>query len=98
MSSRWRRSSGCGAAALERGLTQAGGARHILGFADLVEQQGRLNEAIMPLKVVGMNLKRLLQVLPLGLRMWLKGKVPNPFAPPIPGIDHVRSIFARRRS
>jgi hypothetical protein len=52
----------------------------------------------MPLKVVGMNLKRLLQVLPLGLRMWLKGKVPNPFAPPIPGIDHVRSIFAKRRS
>ena len=84
--------------AIERGLTASGGARHILGFVDLIRHEGRLNEAVMPLKVVGMNLKRLLQVLPLGLRMWLKGKVPNPFAPPIPGIDHVRSIFARRRS
>lgn len=84
--------------AIERGLTSSGGAQHILGFVDLIRYEGRLNEALMPLKVVGMNLKRLLQVLPLGLRMWLKGKVPNPFAPPIPGIDHVRSIFARRRS
>jgi succinate dehydrogenase / fumarate reductase iron-sulfur subunit len=84
--------------AIERGLTASGGARHILGFVDLIRHEGRLNEAVMPLKVVGMNLKRLLQVLPLGLRMWLKGKVPNPFAPPIPGIDHVRSIFAKRRS
>ena len=40
-------------ASLERGLTTAGGARHILGFTELIEQQGRLNEAIMPLKVVG---------------------------------------------
>ena len=40
-------------ASLERGLTKTGGARHILGFTDLIEQQGRLNEAIMPLKVVG---------------------------------------------
>jgi succinate dehydrogenase / fumarate reductase iron-sulfur subunit len=84
--------------AIERGLTSSGGAQHILGFVDLIRYEGRLNEALMPLKVVGMNLKRLLQVLPLGLRMWLKGKVPNPFAPPIPGIDHIRSIFARRRS
>jgi succinate dehydrogenase / fumarate reductase iron-sulfur subunit len=84
--------------AIERGLTSSGGAQHILGFVDLIRYEGRLNEALMPLKVVGMNLKRLLQVLPLGLRMWLKGKVPNPFAPPIPGIDHVRSIFAKRRS
>ncbi|MDP3595371.1 MAG: succinate dehydrogenase/fumarate reductase iron-sulfur subunit [Nitrospirota bacterium] len=36
-------------ASLERGMTTTGGAHHILGFAELVEQQGRLNEAIMPL-------------------------------------------------
>ena len=42
-------------ASLEYGLTETGGARHILGFTDLVEQQGRLNEAIMPLKVVGIR-------------------------------------------
>lgn len=84
-------------AAIERGVSDSGGARHITGFADLVEHEGRLNEARMPLKVVGFNLGRLLHVLPLGLKMLLHGKVPNPFAPPIPGIAQVRAIFAARR-
>lgn len=79
--------------AIERGLTSTGGARHILGFVDLVRKEGRLNEAVMPLKVIGLNIKRLIDVLPLGLRMWLKGKVPNPFAAPIPGIAQVRALF-----
>ncbi len=83
-------------AALERGLTSSGGARHIQGFVDLIQHEGRLNEALMPLKVIGLNLKRLLHVLPLGVKMWLKGKVPNPLTPPIPGISQVRSIFASR--
>jgi len=84
-------------ASIERGVSQSGGARHITGFTQLVEQEGRLNEARMPLKVVGFNLKRLWHVLPLGLNMLLHGKVPNPLHPPIPGIAQVRSIFAARR-
>ena len=83
-------------AALERGMTSSGGARHIQGFVELVAHEGRLNEAVMPLKVIGLDVKRLLHVLPLGVRMWLKGKVPNPLAGPIPGISHIRSIFAAR--
>jgi succinate dehydrogenase / fumarate reductase, iron-sulfur subunit len=83
-------------AALERGMTSSGGARHIQGFVDLVAHEGRLNEAVMPLKVIGLDVKRLLHVLPLGVKMWLKGKVPNPFAGPIPGISQVRSLFASR--
>jgi len=82
--------------ALDRGLTASGGARHIEGFVQLVQHEGRLNEAVMPLKVIGWNLTRLLHVLPLGVRMWLKGKVPSPFAGPIQGISQVRSIFASR--
>ncbi|HEX3203192.1 MAG TPA: succinate dehydrogenase iron-sulfur subunit [Nitrospiraceae bacterium] len=85
-------------AAIERGLTASEGARHITGFTEIVEHEGRLNEARMPLKIVGFNLKRLLHVLPLGLRMLLKGKVPSPFAPAIPGIAGVRAIFAARRA
>jgi succinate dehydrogenase / fumarate reductase iron-sulfur subunit len=84
-------------AAIQRGLTSTGGARHITGFADLIEREGRLNEAIMPLKVVGFDWKRLLSVIPLGIRMFLKGKVPNPLGRPIQGIEHVRSIFAAAR-
>jgi succinate dehydrogenase / fumarate reductase iron-sulfur subunit len=83
-------------AAVEAGLTSTGGARHITGFVDIVKHEGRLNEARMPLKIIGFNLRRLLSVLPLGIKMLLKGKVPNPLSPPIPGIQHVRRIFASR--
>lgn len=84
-------------AAIENGLTSSGGARHITGFVELVQREGRLNEAVMPMKIVGFNLHRLLNVLPLGLKMFVKGKVPNPLAPPIPGIAEIRAIFAARR-
>jgi succinate dehydrogenase / fumarate reductase iron-sulfur subunit len=84
-------------AAIERGLTTTGGARHITGFAGLIERDGRLNEAVMPLKVIGWNLRGLLHVLPLGLKMLLKGKVPNPFGHGLTGIEHIRAIFASAR-
>jgi len=80
-------------AAIEAGLTRSGGARHIIGFIDLIRRQGRLNEALMPLKVVGINFRHLWHVLPLGIRMLWKGKVPNPLAPPISGIAHIRTLF-----
>ena len=73
------------------------GARHITGFTNLVRREGRLNEALMPLKVVGVDIRRLLNVMPLGVRMWLKGKVPSPFGHTIPGIEQVRAIFAAAR-
>src|SRR5581483_12131689 len=84
---------------LQSGLSGTGGARHITGFIELIRKEGRLNEAVMPLKVVGLNLRRLLHILPLGWRMWIRGKVPNPFAPPLPGIGRIQTIMeaARRR-
>ena len=88
---RLRRSS------LTHGLTSTEGARHITGFVDLIQREGRLNEALMPLKVLGMNPRRLLDVLPLGLAMWLKGKVPSPFGHAVPGIEQIRAIFVAVR-
>ena len=84
-------------ASLERGLTTAGGARHILGFTELIEQQGRLNEAIMPLKVVGFAPRALLRILPLGMKMLRKGKIPNPFGHAFPGLSHIRALIQRVR-
>jgi succinate dehydrogenase / fumarate reductase iron-sulfur subunit len=78
---------------IEAGLTSTGGARHIIGFAQIIEREGRLNEAVMPLKVVGWSPRRLLHVLPLGIRMLLKGKVPSPLAHALPGMAQVRQIF-----
>jgi succinate dehydrogenase / fumarate reductase iron-sulfur subunit len=84
-------------ASLERGLTKTGGARHILGFADLVEQQGRLNEAIMPLKVVGFTPSALLRILPLGIKMLVKGKIPNPLGHALPGLSQLQALIRRVR-
>ena len=86
--------------ALEAGLASTGGARHIAGFTDLIRRYGRLNEALMPLKIVGFSPLRFLRVLPLGLAMLRRGKVPSPLAPALAGMSHVRSFFAaakRRR-
>ena len=84
-------------ASLELGLTKAGGARHILGFTELIEQQGRLNEAIMPLKVIGFAPRALLHILPLGMKMLCKGKIPNPFGHAFPGLSHIRALIQRVR-
>lgn len=83
--------------AIDHGLIDSGGARHITGFAELIEREGRLNEALMPLKVVGFDLRRLWRIVPLGLRMFIKGKVPNPFGHPISGINQIRAIFTASR-
>ena len=82
-------------AAIERGLTKTGGARHVIGFRDLIAKYGRLNEALMPLKVIGVNFRRFLSVLPLGLRMLVKGKVPSPLHPGIQGVGRIRAILER---
>jgi succinate dehydrogenase / fumarate reductase iron-sulfur subunit len=82
-------------AAIERGLTRTEGARHVIGFRDLIAKYGRLNEGLMPLKVIGPSLKRFLHILPLGLRMLWRGKVPNPLHPKISGVAHVRTILER---
>jgi succinate dehydrogenase / fumarate reductase iron-sulfur subunit len=82
-------------AAIERGLTNTGGARHVLGFRDLIAKYGRLNEALMPLKVIGLNVRHFLSVLPLGLRMLVKGKVPSPLHPGIQGVERIRAILER---
>jgi succinate dehydrogenase / fumarate reductase iron-sulfur subunit len=84
-------------ASLEYGLTETGGARHVLGFTHLIEQQGRLNEAIMPLKVVGFAPRGLFRILPLGIKMFLKGKIPNPFGHALPGLSHLQALIRRMR-
>jgi succinate dehydrogenase / fumarate reductase, iron-sulfur subunit len=83
-------------AAIERGVTDTEGARHVTGFRDLIAKYGRLNEALMPLKVVGPHLRRLIDILPLGLRMLWKGKVPAPLHSRITGADRIRAILERK--
>jgi succinate dehydrogenase / fumarate reductase iron-sulfur subunit len=82
---------------IEAGYDETGGARHVVGFRDLVARFGRLNEALMPLKVIGLSLRKFLHVLLLGFRMLLKGKVPNPLHSSMDGPERVRALLERDR-
>ena len=84
-------------ASLERGLTKTGGARHILGFTDLVEQHGRLNEAIMPLKVVGFAPRGCCTSCLWVSRCCSKGKSPIPSDMRFPGLSHLQALIRRVR-
>ncbi len=84
--------------ALHAGFTDHPGAKHITAFMDIVKREGRLNEARMPMAMVWPNLRRILAIVPLGIRMFLKGKVPAWFHRPIPGIREVRRLFESREA
>ncbi len=79
---------------IEMGLKQELGARHITEFFDIVREEGRLNERRMPAKMVGFRIGDLLRILPLGIRMALKGKVPLAPFKKIAGIRQIRKIFS----
>jgi succinate dehydrogenase / fumarate reductase iron-sulfur subunit len=84
--------------AIREGLTEHPGATHITAFMDIVRREGRLNEARMPLAMVWPNLFRMLKILPLGLKMFVKGKVPSFFQRPIKGIREIRRLFKLRET
>lgn len=84
--------------AIREGLIDHPGATHITAFMDIVRREGRLNEARMPLAMVWPNLFRLLKILPLGFKMFVKGKVPAFFQRPIKGIREIRRLFTLRET
>ena len=79
--------------AFERKMTRSAGARHALAFFDDIRATGRLREATLPLRTRGMLGS--LGMLPLAVRMALKGRTPPLLMKPIPGHDHVRDIYRR---
>lgn len=81
--------------AIEAGLTDTIGSRHITEFIDIVRQEGRLNEGRMPLKMKP-NPLDLAKVMPLALKMFKKGKLPMPYHRPIPRVREVRRIIDRK--
>ncbi len=86
-------------ASIEQGLTHTMGASHIISFMEIIKSEGRLNEGLMPLKVIrNGSIRDFFRILPLGIRMFLKGKVPFPFKlkPAIRGIKQIRAIFKSR--
>jgi len=82
--------------AIQTGLKLEIGARHITSFVAIVKHEGKLNEGMMPLMMTWKQPKYFLRIIPLGIRMFLKRKVPFPFNWPIPGIKQLRGLFQQR--
>ncbi len=79
--------------AIHNGLTNTVGSRHITEFFNIVHGEGRLNEGRMPLKMIMSNPRELLNVAPLAVKMFRRGKLPSPIHPPIPRVREVRRIM-----
>lgn len=77
--------------AVKAGITDNKGVRHIMAFQTDIRKHGKLNETTMPLKTVGVL--RALGMIPMALRMQMKGKVPFPILKDIDGIEDVKKIY-----
>jgi len=80
---------------IHSGMTDSIGARHITAFTEVVGEEGRLNETRLPMMMLMGNLKKMLGMLPLAVRMFLHKKTPPPFGAPPPGHEAVRAMFKR---
>jgi succinate dehydrogenase / fumarate reductase iron-sulfur subunit len=70
------------------------GPRHALVVSRTIRHSGMLEETEVIQGTVGrFNVRGLLKVAPLGLRMAMRGKLPPVFMKPIPKVDEVRQIF-----
>jgi succinate dehydrogenase / fumarate reductase iron-sulfur subunit len=79
---------------IQIGLTDGPGPRHALVVAKTIKQTGMLAENEVIAGTVGrFNVRGLLKIMPLGLRMASKGKIPPLFMHPVEKIDEIRTIF-----
>ncbi|MBV8148455.1 MAG: succinate dehydrogenase iron-sulfur subunit [Candidatus Eremiobacteraeota bacterium] len=78
----------------DRVMMNERGPRHALVVSKTIKQTGMLAETEVIQGTIGrFNVRGLLKVAPLGLRMAARGKMPPPFLKPIPKVNEVRTIF-----
>lgn len=80
--------------ALKDGHVDSSGARRVLGFSGDIQGGGRLNETTMPLRAQRLGSLRLV---PLALKMLLRGKLPSPVQEKIKGLRGLREIYWRAK-
>ena len=82
--------------AMEAGLNNTNGARHAEAFTEIVGHSGWLNEALLPIKSVGItNIPGLMSFVPVGLRALTHGKLPPLIHPNIENVKNVRKLVKR---
>ncbi|MDH4226611.1 MAG: succinate dehydrogenase/fumarate reductase iron-sulfur subunit [Deltaproteobacteria bacterium] len=80
------------AEAMKEGFTDNHGAKHVESMLDSIKRVGRLDEAAMSFKTLG--LLKSFGMIPFGIRMGMHGKAPHPIVfPSIEGIEEVRKIY-----
>ena len=83
-------------AAMRAGVHNNNGARHVLGFRETVGKSGTLNENYLPPRSMGfLNIPGLLSLLPVGIKMFMRGKNPPLIHHSIDKVDEVRKIFSK---
>lgn len=79
--------------ALKEGVHNNIGARHALSFTKSVTHSGRLNENQIPVESMGyFNIKGLLSLIPIGLRMLIKRKIPPIIHKSVDDVEDVKRI------
>ncbi|MBW2578255.1 MAG: succinate dehydrogenase iron-sulfur subunit [Deltaproteobacteria bacterium] len=82
--------------AMADGFHGNAGARHALGFRETVGKRGILDENYLPARSMGFfNIPGLLSLVPIGLRMMMRGKNPPLIPHKIDKVDEVKKTFAR---
>ncbi len=77
---------------IDAGFSDSVEAKHITEFTKVVSEEGRLNETKLPILMTWGNFRKMLRIIPLGIKMFLHGKTPFPFKR-VPGRDEIRAIF-----
>jgi len=79
---------------IEIGMLDGAGPRHALVVAKTIKATGMLGENEVVIGTVGrFNFRGILKIMPLGLRMAAKGKVPPLIMHPVDKVDEIRTIF-----
>ncbi|RUM42912.1 MAG: succinate dehydrogenase/fumarate reductase iron-sulfur subunit [Desulfurobacterium sp.] len=76
---------------IEVGLKNNPGARHVTAFYKSLFESGMLNEVLLPLRTKG--IKGILENLPMGIKMILKGKAHSPILKPIAEHEGLRKVM-----
>ncbi|MFW2331876.1 MAG: succinate dehydrogenase iron-sulfur subunit [Nitrospinota bacterium] len=81
--------------AMAKGTTNSNGARHALAFRETVGKRGLLDENYVPVRSVGFfNIVEIIGLMPVGLRMLMRGKNPPIIPHSIDRSEEIRNIFA----
>ena len=81
-------------ATIEEGVTNGPGPRHALVVGKTIKATGMLDEFEVVQGTIGkFNIIGLLKIVPKGMRMASKGKLPLPGLKPVPKVNEIRTIF-----